>query len=65
VPVDAVKRGGEVVGQRICGGDGAGARAEGYYRASMDDWRVCIAFGDLPRQLESCRQALVPVLGSR
>jgi hypothetical protein len=30
-----------------------------------DDWRVCIALGDLPRQLESCRQALIPALGSR
>jgi hypothetical protein len=30
-----------------------------------DDWRVCIAFGDLPRQLKSCRQALIPALGSR
>ena len=30
-----------------------------------DDWRVCIAFGDLPRQLEPCREALIPALGSR
>jgi len=46
--VDAVKRVGEVAGQGICGGDGAGAGAEGCYCASMgDDWRVCIAFGDL------------------
>jgi hypothetical protein len=39
----------------------------------VDDWRVCIAFGDLPRQLksgqqaliQSCREALIPALGSR
>ena len=50
-------------GRGICGGDGAGAGAEGCYRASMgDDWRVCIAFGDLQRQLKSCRQALIPAL---
>jgi len=38
-----------------------------------DDWRVCIAFGDLSRQLksdrlaliQSCRLALIPELGSR
>jgi hypothetical protein len=38
-----------------------------------DDWRVCIAFGDLPRQpksarqalIQSCREALIPALGSR
>jgi hypothetical protein len=74
VPVDAVKRIGEVVGQGICGGDGAGAGAEGCYCASMgDDWRVCIAFGDLPRQpksdrqalIQSFREALIPALGSR
>jgi len=65
VPVDAVKRVGEV-GQGICGGDGAGAGAEGCYRASMDDgWRVCIAFGGLPHQLKSCRQELISALGSR
>jgi hypothetical protein len=29
--VDAVKRFGEVAGQGICGGDGAGAGAEGCY----------------------------------
>jgi len=63
--VDVVKRVGEV-GQGICGGDGAGAGAEGCYRASMDDgWRVCIAFGGLPHQLRSCRQELVSALGSR
>ena len=63
--MDAVKRVGEV-GQGICGGDGAGAGAEGCYRASMDDgWRVCIAFGVLPRSLHSFRQALISALGSR
>jgi len=30
-----------------------------------EDWRVCIAFGDLSRQLESCRRALIAALGSR
>ena len=61
-----VKRVGEV-GQGICGGDGAGAGAEGCYRASMDDeWRVCIAFGPLhPVQLKSCQKALTSALGSR
>ena len=29
-----------------------------------DDWRVCIAFGDLPRQLKSRCKALIPELGS-
>jgi hypothetical protein len=55
------------VGQGICGGDGAGAGAEGCYRASMDDeWRVCIAFGPLHRvQLKSCQKALSSALGSR
>jgi len=63
--VDAVKRVGEV-GRGICGGDGAGAGAEGCYRASMDDgWRVCIAFGVLPRSLHSFRRALISALGSR
>ena len=63
--MDAVKRVGEV-GHGICGGDGAGAGAEGCYRASMDDgWRVCIAFGVLPRSLHSFRQALISALGSR
>src|ERR1700723_3887154 len=47
-------------------GDGAGAGAAGCYRASMDDgWRVCIAFGVLPRNLHSFRQALISALGSR
>ena len=63
--MDAVKRVGEI-GQGICGGDGAGAGAEGCYRASMgDDWRVCIAFGALPRSLHSFRRALISALGSR
>src|SRR6266700_616239 len=53
-------------GRGICGGDGAGAGAEGCYCASMgDDWRVCIAFGALPRKLKSCREELIPALGSR
>jgi hypothetical protein len=31
-----------------------------------DDWRVCIAFGDLPRSsLDSFRQAVITALGSR
>jgi hypothetical protein len=30
-----------------------------------DDWRVCIAFGGLRRQLKSCREALIPALGGR
>src|ERR1700750_1312408 len=52
MPVDAVKRLGEVAGQGICGGDGAGAGAEGCYGSSMgDDWRVRIALVDLPREL--------------
>jgi len=52
MPVDAVKRFGEVVGQVICGGYGAGAGAEGCYGSSMgDDWRVRIALVDLPREL--------------
>ncbi len=63
--MDAVKRVGEV-GEGVCGGDGAGAGAEGCYRASMDDgWRVCIAFGVLPRSLHSLRQELISALGSR
>jgi len=36
------------------------------YCASMGDgWRVCIAFGVLPRGLRSFRRALIPALGSR
>src|SRR5690242_6297472 len=43
-----VERAGEVVGQGLCGGDGA----EGCYGSSMgDDWRVRIALVDLPREL--------------
>ena len=58
MPVDAVKRFGEVVGQGICGGDGAGAGAEGCYGSSMgDDWRVRIALVDLPRELTDDDQA--------
>jgi hypothetical protein len=30
-----------------------------------DDWRVCIAFGALPRKLKSCPEALIRALGSR
>ena len=30
-----------------------------------DDWRVCVAFGVLPRSLHSFRKALIPALGSR
>jgi len=30
-----------------------------------DDWRVCIAFGVLPRRLHSFRQALIPAVSSR
>src|SRR6201990_935246 len=52
MPVDAVERLGEVAGQGICGGDGAGAGAEGCYGSSMgDDWRVRVALVDLPREL--------------
>jgi hypothetical protein len=58
MPVNAVKRFGEVVGQGICGGDGAGAGAEGCYGSSMgDDWRVRIALVDLPRELTDDDQA--------
>ncbi len=32
---------------------------------NLDDWRVCIAFGVLPRSLHSFRQALISALGSR
>ena len=64
--MDAVKRVGEA-GQGIYGSDGAGAGAEGCYRASMDDeWRVCIAFGPLhPVRLKFCQKALTSALGSR
>ena len=58
------RRGGGRAG--ICGGDSAGARGTRRYCASMgDDWRVCIAFGVLPRSRHSFRQALIPALGSR
>ena len=40
MPVDAVKRVGEVAGQGICGGDGAGHPAGGYCASMGDDWRV-------------------------
>ena len=30
-----------------------------------DDWRVCIAFGVLPRSRHSFRKALIPAVGSR
>ncbi|HYB16109.1 MAG TPA: hypothetical protein VEF71_11645 [Streptosporangiaceae bacterium] len=30
-----------------------------------DDWRVCIAFGVLPRRLHSFRNALIPAVSSR
>jgi hypothetical protein len=64
--VDAVKRVGEVVGQRICGVDGAGAGAERYYRASIGDgWRVRISFDDSPCLPKSLRQALIPASCSR
>src|SRR6201982_1204411 len=52
MPAGAVKRLGEGGGKGICGGDGAGAGAEGCYGSSMgDDWRVRIALVDLPREL--------------
>jgi len=58
------RRGGGQAG--ICGGDSAGAGGGRRYCASMgDDWRVCIAFGVLPRSLHSFRRALIPALGSR
>ena len=63
-----VERVGEVAGQGICGGDGAGAGAEGCYGSSMgDDWRVRIAFDedDPPELPESGEQALVAALRSR
>ncbi len=63
--MDAVKRVGEVVSQAgICGGDSTGDGRR--YCASMgDDWRVCIAFGVLPRSRHSFRQALISAVGSR
>lgn len=42
----------------VCGGDGAGAGAEGCYGSSMDeDWRVRIALVDPPRELTDDGQA--------
>ena len=69
--MDAVERVGEVVGQGICGGDGAGAGAEGCYCVSMrdssrvlgDDFRVCIASRDLPELMS--QQRLTRELSSR
>jgi len=62
-----VERVGEVVGQGICGGDGAGHPAGGYCASMGDDWRVRIAFdeGDPPELPESGEQALVAALRSR
>ena len=60
-----MQSGASEAGYGIRGGDGAGAGAEGCYRASMDDgWRVCIAFGGRG-QLKSCQEALISALGSR
>ena len=61
------ERVGEVAGQGICGGDGAGHPAGGYCASMGDDWRVRIAFGeDDPLELpESGEQALVAALRSR
>jgi hypothetical protein len=60
-----MRSGASEAGYGIRGGDGAGAGAEGCYRASMDDgWRVCIAFGGRG-QLKSCQEALISALGSR
>jgi hypothetical protein len=62
-----VERVGEVVGQGICGGDGAGHPAGGYCASMGDDWRVRIAFDedDPPDLPESGEQALVAALRSR
>jgi hypothetical protein len=59
-----VERVGEVVGQGICGGDGAGHPASGYCASMGDDWRVRIAFDedDPPELPESGEQALVAAL---
>ena len=59
-----VKRIGEVVRQ---GSAAVIVRVPGAgYCASMGDgWRVCIAFGVLPRRLHSFRRALIPAVGSR
>ena len=62
-----VERVGEVAGQGICGGDGAGHPAGGYCASMGDDWRVRIAFDedDPPELPESGEQALVAALRSR
>ena len=65
-----VERVGEVAGQGICGGDGAGHPAGGYCASMDDDWRVRIAFDEddppeLPELPESGEQALVAALRSR
>ena len=62
-----VERVGEVVGQGICGGDGAGHPAGGYCASMGDDWRVRIAFDedDPPELPESGEQALAAALRSR
>ena len=62
-----VERVGEVVGQGICGGDGAGHPAGGYCASMGDDWRARIAFDedDPPELPESGEQALVAALRSR
>ena len=61
------ERVGEVAGQGICGGDGAGHPAGGYCASMGDDWRVRIAFGedDPPELPESGEQALVAALRGR
>src|SRR5260370_11781047 len=62
-----VERVGEVVGQGICGGDGAGHPAGGYCASMGDDWRVRIAFDedDPPELPEAGEQALAAALRSR
>src|SRR6266852_5735418 len=61
-----VERVGEVVGQGICGGDGAGHPAGGYCASMGDDWRVRIAFDedDPPELPESGEQAAVTSNGT-
>jgi hypothetical protein len=59
-----VERVGEVVGQGICGGDGAGHPAGGYCASMGDDWRVRIAF-DEDDPPECGEQALIAALRSR
>ena len=62
-----VERVGEVVGQGICGGDGAAHPAGGYCASMGDDWRVRVAFDedDPPELPESGEQMLVAALRSR